>query len=579
MSAYDFDRVVEDCLKDKRMSKKTGGSVVGSHETRVSVAAELLSVNAVLLGYSLGGYGENIAEVTPFLTPFAPPRTKPNPQLYYSVWESYNNWLLDQMIRRKGADAAGFVNFSWEFYSKATNTDDSEAFQMRCRPAFVLADQFKKQNQLPKSKKHLPPTLAPSEIINFHKLALRYSNDLTKDMIFTTFRDLVRKIGEVIGSQKTVKLKFSVGTLHSRERKTRFEWDSEALKMQAGDNPIVFTMTKPLVTPAAPPPAVEDFEEMFGGGETSLPPQTEEEKFTEFAGTNAGAMNMPEGQEEFLDEDDLGVTGVFAVQEEAYERYIKVLEKDAEEEDKVNKLLVTMMEEKDTKLAAKKEAKKKKLKDLQLYQLEQMKRQMSEKEAEILDRKSVTATSFYPRTDKEGGVDAELASKIDNPFSVPVGRKFLGIPNVPKKGLGYRVSESELLSSLTTQINLKSQKKVEEKEMRLEEEKRYCDHIAMELDYDSQTKQLESSVKKQEMMAAWERDSFLKKMKSLRMKGDIEGLRAHHEEFYKSVGVGGKGGGSNVPSLPPLPVVSGNQGGSRGSQGFGGGEVGFDSRR
>ncbi|GMH95144.1 hypothetical protein TrST_g3259 [Triparma strigata] len=531
MSAYNFDRVVEECLKDKRMSKKNGGKVVTSAETRV----------------------------------------------YYSVWESYNNWLLDQMIKRKGADAAGFANFSWEFYSKAASTNDEEAFQMRCRPAFVLADQFKKQNQLPKSKKHLPPTLAPSEIINFHKLALRYSNNLTKDMIFTTFRDLVRKIGEIIGSDKMIKLKFSVGTLHSKERKTRFEWDSEALKMQAGDNPIVFTMTKPPVTPAAPPTPADDFSSS-SQVESAIAPQTDEVGQEEnFSETNAGAIPMPEDyQGDYAEEgeDDMGVTGVFAVQEEAYERYIKVLEKDAEEEDKVNKLLVTMMEEKDAKEAAKKDATKKKLKDLQLYQLDQMKRQMEEKDKEIVDRKSVTATSFYPRTDKEGGVDAELKDKISNPFSVPVGRKFLGIPNVPKKGLGYRVSESELLSSLTSQIDLKSQKAVEEKEMRLEEEKRYCDHIAMELDYDSQTKQLEAQNKKQEMMMAWERDSFLKKMKSLRLKGDIEGLRAHHEEFHKAVAGNTT---SSVPTLPP--VVSGNQGGSRGSQGFGDTSVGFDSRR
>ena len=35
MSAYNFDRVVEECLKDKRMSKKNGGKVVTSAETRV----------------------------------------------------------------------------------------------------------------------------------------------------------------------------------------------------------------------------------------------------------------------------------------------------------------------------------------------------------------------------------------------------------------------------------------------------------------------------------------------------------------------------------------------------------------
>ena len=112
--------------------------------------------------------------------------------------------------------------------------------------------------------------------------------------------------------------------------------------------------------------------------------------------------------------------------------------------------------------------------------------------------------------------------------------------------------------------------------MKLEEEKRYVDHIAMELDYDSQTKQIEAASKKAEMMQAWERESFLKEMKKLRMKGDIEGLRLQHSALKESLG------GSSVPTLPQ---ISGNQfdsarekeGGD--GEGFGGGEVGFDSRR
>ena len=93
---------------------------------------------------------------------------------------------------------------------------------MRCKPTFLFSDAFRRNNSLPKRKALLPPTLAKSETINFHKLALRYSTDLTKDMIFTTFRDIVRKIGEIIGSGKKLKLSFSVGVLLStKERKVR----------------------------------------------------------------------------------------------------------------------------------------------------------------------------------------------------------------------------------------------------------------------------------------------------------------------------------------------------------------------
>ena len=53
-------------------------------------------------------------------------------------------------------------------------------------------------------------------------------------MIFSGFRDIVRKIGEIIGSGKVLKLKFSVGTLRSKDRKVDFLFDSEKLKIQSG---------------------------------------------------------------------------------------------------------------------------------------------------------------------------------------------------------------------------------------------------------------------------------------------------------------------------------------------------------
>ena len=62
-----------------------------------------------------------------------PPHPLSNPKLYASVWDSYNRWLLDQMVRRKGGDSPNFGNFSWEFFSKATDPTAEEAYQVRER--------------------------------------------------------------------------------------------------------------------------------------------------------------------------------------------------------------------------------------------------------------------------------------------------------------------------------------------------------------------------------------------------------------------------------------------------------------
>jgi len=92
------------------------------------------------------------------------------------VWESYNAWVLDVMLRKKGADAPSFGTLSWEFFAAPEGGEGSTNYQMRCKPVFILSDTFKRQYQLPKKKlpERLQPTLSTGENVNFHKLALRY---------------------------------------------------------------------------------------------------------------------------------------------------------------------------------------------------------------------------------------------------------------------------------------------------------------------------------------------------------------------------------------------------------------------
>ncbi|GMI21489.1 hypothetical protein TrRE_jg9572, partial [Triparma retinervis] len=496
---------------------------------------------------------------------------------YYSVWDSYNAWLLEKMLKRKGAECPSLANISWEFFSKATDPSDPETFTMRCKPCFVLSDAFMKANNIPKKKGAMLPTLAPSEMINFHKLALRYSTSLTKDMIFTTFTSLVRKIGEIIGSGRIIKLPFSVGYLLSKDKKTKFIFNSESLKIEGGENPVVFSMKKPAAPAADPLPSpsrsvagqISSSESMskFDVDPSSASPQEEDamastnagaipqEDYPEedaMASTNAGAIPQEDYLEGDAEGDFLPLEGAsatnFAAQEEAYNRYIAKLENDAVAENKLNMLLVEMQKEKDEKQRIKEEKAVQLLKDMQTSQLEQWAHHDSEKEKEIQYRKAPSATSFYPRMDEK---EEDLGrAKIENPYGVPVTRQFLGLPGVPKKGMGYRLSQGELVKDLDSQISLKKRQGQAEKAMKEEEERRYIEHIAMELDYDLQARQLEARGKKRELMAAWQREAFLKKMKELRMRGDIEGLRRHHADHKMRLsgsislpGITGGGGG------------------------------------
>jgi len=200
--------------------------------------------------------------------------------------------------------------------------------------------------------------------------------------------------------------------------------------------------------------------------------------------------------------------------------------------------------------------------------LDEISRKEVVRKEDIIVRKEPGRTSAYPlMNDLESALKEQAGGsvaseeddkeKLNNPYNVPVTRKFLGIPGVPKKGLGYRLSEGELLQNLQDQMKAKEVKKSLEKSMKLAEEKRYIDHINMEIDFAAYTKQLTAYNKKKELMKAWEREAFLKKMQKLRVNGDIEGLRSH------------KSGAGEVGSLST----------SRSSSKFSTSAVGFDSRK
>jgi hypothetical protein len=66
----------------------------------------------------------------------------------------------------------------------------------------------------------------PIEELNFSKVAIKYSGELTKDQAFTGWRLLVRQIGDVIGQGRAANLEFSFGKLVAKERDARFAFSA-----------------------------------------------------------------------------------------------------------------------------------------------------------------------------------------------------------------------------------------------------------------------------------------------------------------------------------------------------------------
>mmetsp|Transcript_16175 Transcript_16175/g.21419 ORF Transcript_16175/g.21419 Transcript_16175/m.21419 type:complete len:647 (+) Transcript_16175:177-2117(+) len=151
-------------------------------------------------------------------------------EVYEQCFEVLDKWILSKLKQKRGADIQNFATITWEVYENLNG-------EKKTRPVFLPKPNFIKSNKILYQSPLVEPTLAPCEEINFTKLAIKFSHTLTKDVVFTAVRDLVRKIGEVCGSGREVNVDFSFGQLHARERKLAFEFSPQALvdKSQGGN--------------------------------------------------------------------------------------------------------------------------------------------------------------------------------------------------------------------------------------------------------------------------------------------------------------------------------------------------------
>ena len=63
-----------------------------------------------------------------------------------------------------------------------------------------------------------------NEEINHSKLAIKFTNNLTKDMVFCSLRDIIRKIGDFVARGYEFTIPFTFGLLMVKERRVRFEF-------------------------------------------------------------------------------------------------------------------------------------------------------------------------------------------------------------------------------------------------------------------------------------------------------------------------------------------------------------------
>ena len=149
-------------------------------------------------------------------------------EIYQSAWLSVNQWIESRLKTRKGAELSVLGKFTWEF--------KKEKSEINFRPIFILGSSFSKEHHIRTQRLHYNQLLSPSEEINFSKLAIKFSKNLTKDLIFASIRDIIKKIGEFIDRFYEIEIEFSFGTLKSKQRKVNFEFNLSKIQQLLPEN-------------------------------------------------------------------------------------------------------------------------------------------------------------------------------------------------------------------------------------------------------------------------------------------------------------------------------------------------------
>ena len=156
-------------------------------------------------------------------------------EIYGEAWRSLNSWIESRLCKRKGASVPMLGSFTWE----VKYGGDGNVYS---RPIFIMSDSFIKEHRIRRQRVHAQPDLVPPEEINYSKLAIKFSKALTKDMIFTGTRDIIKKIGDFIDRGYEFEVEFAFGALKSKERVVRFEFNQARLAAILPENLRIGTM-------------------------------------------------------------------------------------------------------------------------------------------------------------------------------------------------------------------------------------------------------------------------------------------------------------------------------------------------
>lgn len=142
---------------------------------------------------------------------------------YTEVWDAFNRYASACFNDKRGLSATNFCKIGWVIERRRHGGKNV------LKPYWSVAESFCKGFGIenPKGPGVSEKDFCPFEELNFSKAAIRYSNKLTKDQMFSGLRYCVQGLGEAISKGRDVKLDFEMGRMLVQERKPRFCFDAK----------------------------------------------------------------------------------------------------------------------------------------------------------------------------------------------------------------------------------------------------------------------------------------------------------------------------------------------------------------
>eukprot|EP00930_Biecheleria_cincta_P031585 TRINITY_DN21924_c0_g1_i1.p1 TRINITY_DN21924_c0_g1~~TRINITY_DN21924_c0_g1_i1.p1 ORF type:complete len:538 (-),score=127.22 TRINITY_DN21924_c0_g1_i1:62-1675(-) len=148
------------------------------------------------------------------------------------AWDAFNRYVSDCVYKKQTLSVSNFCKIGWKL-------EPSWHLKPQMRPHFNISEAFARtcnadsRTEINSDSK----SLALVEEFNFSKCALKFSQGLTKDLLFIGLRAIISQLAEAIGSGQEVTIDMEVGTLRSSARCVTFSFIADLYLQEGLDIP------------------------------------------------------------------------------------------------------------------------------------------------------------------------------------------------------------------------------------------------------------------------------------------------------------------------------------------------------